>query len=176
MSNYILKKCEISELDRIVKFYRYVSENTANMNQYGKWSFGLHPKSEQIKNYIRSGFMYYYEINGEILGTAAITPFQGDEYRDIDWKLSCRNDEVSVVHLMAVSPDHQKCGIAKQIMRNVVEIAKNNHSKSVRLDALSCNTPAHRLYQSIGFEKIGICHWYAENVGNTDFYLFEYIL
>ena len=52
---------------------------------------------------------------------------QGDEYRDIDWKLSC-------------------------------------------------NTPAHRLYQSIGFEKIGICHWYAENVWNTDFYLFEYIL
>ena len=49
MSNDILKKCEISELDRIDKFYRYVSENTANMNQYGKWSFGLHLKSEQIK-------------------------------------------------------------------------------------------------------------------------------
>lgn len=98
------------------------------------------------------------------------------KYRDINWQISCLDGEVSVVHLLAVSPDHQKCGIAKQIMRDVIEIAKNNNSKAIRLDAFSCNTPAHKLYRSIGFEQMGVCNWYAENVGNTDFCLFELLI
>ena len=64
---------------------------------------------------------------------------------------------MSVIHLLAVSPNHQGCGIARNIMHSAIDIAKSNNSKAVRLDALSCNTPAHRLYQSIGFEKISIC-------------------
>ena len=48
--------------------------------------------------------------------------------------------------------------------------------KAVRLDALACNTPAHRLYESLGFQKRDVRHWYAENTGWYDFYLFEYLL
>lgn len=52
-------------------------------------------------------------------------------------------------------------------------VAKSNNSKSVWLDALSCNIPAHKLYQSMGFEKMGECNWFAKNIGNADFYLYE---
>ena len=176
MSDDVLKKCIVSDLDRIDKFYRYVSKNTANMDLYGKWIYGLHPTRKQIENYVKNGFMYFHENNGKILGAVAITPFQENEYRDINWQISCLDGEVSVVHLLAVSPDHQKCGIAKPIMRDVIEIAKNNNSKAIRLDVLSCNTPAHKLYRSIGFEQMGVCNWYAENVGNTDFCLFELLI
>ena len=36
--------------------------------------------------------------------------------------------------------------------------------KAVRLDALACNTPAHRLYESLGFQKRDVRHWYAEKM------------
>lgn len=173
---YFLKRCGTSDADRISNFYQYVSESTKNMERFGKWIYGLHPTKEQIESYIKSGFMYSLEKSGEILGAVAITPFQGNEYQDIDWQIDCHNHEVSVVHLLAVNPDRQGCGIAREIMRNVIDIAKNNNSKAVRLDALSCNIPAHRLYQSIGFEKTGACKWYADNVGNAEFYLFELLL
>lgn len=174
--HYFLKKCKISDVDRISKFYQYVCENTKNMEQFGKWIYGLHPTKKQIESYIKSGFMYSFEECGEILGAVAITPFQGNEHQDIDWQIICHNNEVSVVHLLAVNPGYQGCGIARKIMCNVIDIAKNNKSKAVRLDALSCNVPAHRLYQSIGFEKISICNWYTDNVGNAEFYLFELFL
>ena len=174
--HYFWKRCEISDIDRISNFYQYVSENTENMERFGKWIYGLHPTKKQIESYIKSGFIYSFEKSSEILGAVAITPFQGNEYQDIDWQIACHNNEVSVVHLLAVSPDHQGSGIARKIMRNVIELAKNNHSKAVRLDALSCNTPAHRLYQSVGFEKTGVCNWHADNVGNAEFYLFELLL
>lgn len=171
-----LKRCGISDIDRINKFYQYVCENTKNMERFGKWIYGLHPTKEQIKSYIESGFMYFFEGNGVIVGAVAITPFQGTEYQDIDWQIVCHNSEVSVVHLLAVIPDRQGCGIARNIMRNAIDIAKDNNSKAVRLDALSCNAPAHRLYRSIGFEMIGVCNWYADNVVNAEFYLFELLL
>ena len=46
----------------------------------------------------------------------------------------------------------------------------------IRLDALACNVPAHRLYESLGFQKRDVRHWYAENTGWVDFYLFEFLL
>jgi ribosomal protein S18 acetylase RimI-like enzyme len=174
--HYFLKRCEISDVDRISQFYQYVCENTKNMERFGKWIYGLHPTKKQIECYIKSGFMHSFEESGEILGAVAITPFQGIEYQNTDWQIACHNNKVSVVHLLAVSPNHQGCGIARKIMCNVIELAKNNHSKAIRLDALSCNTPAHRLYQLIGFRKIGVCNWYVDNVGDAEFYLFELLL
>ena len=44
----------------------------------------------------------------------------------------------------------------------------------IRLDALASNTPAHRIYERLGFEYRGKQHLYAENTGWTDFFFFEY--
>ena len=44
------------------------------------------------------------------------------------------------------------------------------------LDALCCNTPAHRLYEGLGFKKCGTQNWYAGNTGYIDFYLYEFVL
>ena len=45
--------------------------------------------------------------------------------------------------------------------------------KAIRLDALASNTPAHKIYKSLGFEYKGKQYLYAENTGWTDFYFFE---
>ena len=45
--------------------------------------------------------------------------------------------------------------------------------QAIRLDALASNTPAHKLYERLGFEYRGKQHLYAENTGWTDFYFFE---
>ena len=42
------------------------------------------------------------------------------------------------------------------------------------LYALASNTPAHKIYERLGFEYRGKQHLYAENTGWTDFYFFDY--
>lgn len=54
-----------------------------------------------------------------------------------------------------------------------VRLARERGMKSVRLDALATNTPAHRIYQHLGFEYRGCQSLYAENTGWTDFWFFE---
>ena len=73
-----------------------------------------------------------------------------------------------------MDPKKQKGGLAKEVMAEIVNMAKVNNKKAVRLDALCCNTPAHRLYESIGFKKCDVQNWYASNTGWIDFYMYEY--
>ena len=55
-----------------------------------------------------------------------------------------------------------------------IRLAQNNGMQAIRLDALASNTPAHKIYERLGFEYRGQQHLYAENTGWTDFYFFEY--
>ena len=47
-------------------------------------------------------------------------------------------------------------------------------SEQVPGDELATNTPAHKLYQRLGFEYRGKQNLYAENTGWTDFFFLEY--
>lgn len=171
-----LIQANVNDFDRLTHFYRDVILNTEKMDIYAKWVYGKHPTDEMILRYIEEGEMYYCEKDGSIASAVAVTPCQSDDYHNIDWKIQLSDNEAAVVHILCVNPEMQKQGIAKKTMQLVIELCRNANKKAVRLDALSCNSPAHRLYEMLGFEKRGQQRWFTENVGWTDFFLYELIL
>lgn len=170
----MLQKANANDYSRIVEFYKYVAENTPNMAIYGRWIYGIYPTSTIIKSYIDGGFMYYVEDDNKIVAAVAITPFQTKDYHGISWSKEFNDNEVTVIHVLCVDPTLQQKGYAQKVVEEVVTNAKENGQKSVRLDALSCNIPAHKLYEKVGFKKCDVKKWYADNTGWIDFYLFEY--
>ena len=115
----------------------------------------------------------------------ALTMYQGErlwvgeqssgmDYHAIKWAQLLEDKEVAVIHILAVSPDAQGKGIGSEMIREAIRLARTNGMKAIRLDALASNTPAHKIYKSLGFEYCGRQHLYAENTGWTDFYFFEY--
>ncbi len=172
----MLKRAEYNDLNKIEDYYRYVAEHTEGMDQYARWKYELHPTDEMIEGYIRGGSMYFAEEAGEIIAAAAVTFFQDESYYPVQWNVKAKDDEVAVIHLLCINPKRQGCGLAKNMVKEIVDLAKAQHLKAVRLDALCCNTPAHRLYEGLGFTKCGIQNWYASNVGCIDFYLYELVL
>ena len=171
-----LKKATENDFDRLTEFYRNVILHTENIEIYAKWVYGQHPTDEMIMRYINENTMYFCEKDGTIISAVAVTPFQGEDYHNTKWSVTAADNEVSVVHILCVDPQLQKQGIARKTMGHVIEMSKKMGKKAVRLDALSCNTPAHHLYNSLGFEKRGQQRWYADNVGWTDFFLFEFVM
>lgn len=171
-----LIKAKISDFEKLTQFYREAIQNTENMEIYAKWIYGKHPTDAMILRYIEQGAMFFCEKDGFIASAVAVTPCQGDDYHGIGWGILISDDEAAVVHILCVNPKLQKQGIAKTTMRLVIELCRSENKKAVRLDALSCNSPAHRLYQSLGFEKRGQQRWFTDNIGWTDFFLFELIL
>ncbi len=161
------------DFEPIIAFYDDVMERTPEIATYARWSKGKHPTIEGIRAYINEGSMYLYRKQGAIVGAMAVTMYQGDDYHAIDWSQQVPDDKVAVIHILAVSPDAQGKGIGSEMIREAIHLAQNNGMQAVRLDALASNTPAHRIYERLGFEYRGQQHLYAENTGWTDFYFFE---
>ena len=169
-----LVKATEQDFQRITQFYRDVIAHTEHMDTCARWVYGQHPTDAMIRRYIQADAMYCCEKDGSVISAVAVTQ-QGEDYHGAAWAFPLRDDEVSVIHLLCVAPKLQKQGVARKTMGLVTELSREMGKKAVRLDALSCNTPAHRLYESLGFQKRDQRRWYADNVGWTDFFLYEFV-
>ena len=158
-----LYQATFEEDDAILAFYDDVIARTPDISLHARWSKGKHPTADGIRSYIKEGSMYLYKEQGVIVGAMAVTMYQGEDYHAIEWSQPVPDDEVAVIHILAVHPDRQGSGVGSEMVR-----------EAVRLDALASNTPAHSMYKRLGFEYRGKQHLYAENTGWTDFYFFEF--
>lgn len=168
-----LDKATINDFASIIKFYDDVISRTPEMETYARWKKGQHPTEEGIKAYIEEGSMYLYKENDTIVGAMAVTMHQGEDYHVIEWAKHVEDNEASVIHILAVNPDYQGTGVGAEMIRVAINLSADSGMKSIRLDALASNTPAHKIYKRIGFEYRGKQHLYAENTGWTDFFFFE---
>ena len=168
-----LDKATINDFESIIKFYDDVTLRTPDMETYARWKKGQHPTEEGIKAYIEEGSMYLYKKNDAIVGAMAVTMYQGEDYHAIEWAKHVEDNEASVIHILAVNPDYQGTGVGAEMIREAINLSVDSDMKSIRLDALASNTPAHKIYQRIGFEHRGKQHLYAENTGWTGFLFFE---
>ena len=169
-----LTQATLADFDSVLAFYGDVMDRTPEIARYARWQKGKHPTPEGIKAFIEEGSLYLRRENGVIIGAMAFPMHQVEEYHAIAWSRNVADDEVAVIHLLAVSPDYQGTGIGSEMVLEAIQLAKNQGMKAIRLDALASNTPAHRLYERLGFVNRGVQHLYAENTGWTDFYFFEY--
>ena len=169
-----LTQATLADFESVLAFYGDVMDRTPGIAGYARWQKGKHPTPEGIKAFIEEGSLYLRREKGVIIGAMAFPMHQGEEYHAIAWSRNVADDEVAVIHLLAVSPDYQGTGIGSEMVLEAIQLAKNQGMKAIRLDALASNTPAHRLYERLDFVNRGVQHLYAENTGWTDFYFFEY--
>ena len=169
----VLQRASLEDYDHIIAFYDDVIERTPEIEKHARWQHGKHPTADGIKSYVNEGCMYLYKEQDTIVGAMALTMYQGSDYHAIGWSRQVQDDEVSVIHILAVSPDKQGTGIGSEMVREAINLAKAKGMKSIRLDALATNTPAHKIYERLGFVYKGKQHLYAENTGWTDFFFFE---
>ena len=169
-----LQQASITDYASVLSFYNDVTERTPEIERFARWQKGKHPTAEGIMEYIQEGSLYLYKEQDVIVGAMAVTMYQGADYHTIEWSRSVADDEAAVIHILAVSPEKQGSGIGSEMIREAIRLAKSQGMKAIRLDALATNTPAHKIYERMGFMYRGKQHLYAENTGWTDFYFFEY--
>ena len=172
----ILQQATLTDYETVLVFYEDVIERTPHIDIYARWSKGKHPTAAGIHAFTEEGSLYLHRIDGAIVGAVAVTMSQSEDYHAIKWAQDVADDEVAVIHMLAVSPDCQGQGIGAEMVKAAIQLARERGKKSIRLDALASNTPGHRLYERLGFEYRGKQHLYAENTGWTDFFFYEFDL
>jgi ribosomal-protein-alanine N-acetyltransferase len=64
---------------------------------------------------------------------------------------------------IAVHPQYRRLGVGKALMSKIIETLKSHNIKNVILEVKKSNTPAQRLYEKIGFRRIGEIKSYYED-------------
>jgi ribosomal-protein-alanine N-acetyltransferase len=110
-----------------------------------QWSAGM------FWNELAAGHPYIAAVqDGEVVGYAGLVVAPPDEA----W-----------VNNMAVRRDHQRRGIGRALLEELLAIARRNGAKHTLLEVAADNTPAQALYDSYGFDVIGLRKNYYQASG-----------
>ena len=116
-----------------------------------------YPVYEDFEQDIKSSQLFVGISDNEIAVVFTLNKEYDEAYRNGGWKhpekLFC------IVHRLCVNPKFQNRGIARQTMKYIEKEAVSNGEQAVRLDVYSKNPYALKLYQSCGYEKVGMVEW-----------------
>ena len=160
----MIRKAAMADADLIEEAYNEHFQYEQDHTAFTVFKKGVYPTKADAEKAIKAGAMYVYEESESIAGSMILDKTQPEEYSDIVWKSDFSEDQVMVIHLLMVRPGMSNRGIASSLIRFAIAIARNNHSKALRLDTGSQNIPAVSLYQKHGFEIIAKA---PKKVGNV---------
>lgn len=120
--------------------------------------------------------MYIALLGNKIAAAMILNSKSAEGYEKINWGIAAEKNEVTIIHALGVMPDFTGKGFAKEMVREAIRISLSENKKALRLDVLSGNIPALRLYESLDFSLMGRIKLFYEDTGKCDFDLFEYVL
>ena len=128
----------------------------------------FYPDQEILERDIENGSMYLYIRGNQIVSIFVVNQECDSEYANGNWRYPLAT--FAVVHRLCVNPAFQHQGIGAQTMLAAESIIKDMKFESVRLDAYSQNPIALKLYEKLGYTKVGTVTFYKVC------YLFEKLL
>ena len=113
-----------------------------------------YPDLNTIQTDIHQGELFKYVIDDTILGIVVLNENQDPEYNELNW-ITSNNSRNLFVHRLAVHPEHQGKGIARQLMDFAEEKAKRDGYDSIRLDTFSQNKRNQNFYDNRDYQRTG---------------------
>ena len=116
-----------------------------------------YPDKEILLQDINSQELFVGEIAGEIAVLFVLNQETDPEYSNGDWTDPGR--PFYVIHRLCVNPAFQNDGIGRSTMKWIEDVVSAKGIQAIRLDTFCENPIAIRLYESLGYQKVGYVHW-----------------
>ncbi len=166
----MIRHAKLSEISDIITMTRACSAFMIANGIY-QWNED-YPSKKKFENDLERKELYVLEIEKRIVGTIVISTFMDEEYAPISWLTL--NDNNIYIHRLAVRPDHQGKGYARQMMQFAETYAEKNGFASIRLDTFSQNSRNQRFYEARGYQKLGDIYFPKQS--EHPFHCYELVL
>lgn len=113
---------------------------------------------------------------GIIKACAIVNSNSNKEYKRVAWKVNERDNNVWIIHALAVRYEYRGMGLATQFVKNLISYAKLENIEAIHLDVIDKNTLADKLYIKAGFKYISTENIFYEVVGNRQFRMYKYVI
>lgn len=130
--------------------------NTMIQNNIFQWD-EFYPTENDFRKDIDRGQLYVGVIEGRIAAVYVINQKSAEEYINGAWKYA--GEPYYVLHRMCVHPLFQNQGVARRTLLHIEEQLAEWGIHVIRLDVFSRNPYALKLYENLGYAKVGYADW-----------------
>ena len=119
-----------------------------------QWQDG-YPSEALLAEDIRIGRAYVFDDGGSVASIAVLTAEPEPVYDAIEgaWHTGA---PYLTIHRMALGDAHRHSGLAGEILKNAVDMARSMHLSAVRADTHRGNAAMRRFLEKSGFQPCGI--------------------
>ena len=152
----MIRKAERADIDGIENIYDHIHDIEEKDPAGVGWIRNVYPTRQTAEDALKRNDLFVMLEEDKIVAAAVINQIQVEQYKSVAWKYSAKEDEVMVLHALAVDPFEKNKGYGKAFVAFYEEYAKQHGCVALRMDTNERNTRARDLYQRLGYEEIGI--------------------
>ena len=162
------------DLEQLYRFYNIVIDHQ-RYDPYGAgWTKDVYPSYKDLKEHLINDHVYVLEEEGQIISSGIISLKEDDMYKRAYWSETFKDEEIAVLHLFAVHPEHRGKGLGSLLLKQIIEKTKDT-SKAIHMDVVKGNDNARAMYLNNGFVSVGDFEVFYEDTGDIIVELLEYI-
>lgn len=149
--NDTLTKANLTDIPHVFNLYKRVIEN---MQKEGidQWD-RLYPNKKILLHDILYNEMYLFFENGMLVSAIVLNECQDEKYNEVNWKSN--DGKIAVIHRLCVNPSMQHNGLGRKTTTLAEELLRKQGYNAIRLDTFSQNPHALKLYEGMGYNKVG---------------------
>lgn len=171
-----IRPAQPEEFEEVRAFYHRVTDELQNAPYSPGWKKDIYPSPEELRQALQRRQLYVGEGEGRIAAAMTVNHDCNDGYAAVRWPAEAGPEEVTVIHALGVDRALSGRGCGRELVRFVMELARKQGQKVLRLDVLAGNLPAEKLYTGLGFRYVDSQCMYYEDTGWTTYDLYEYVL
>lgn len=171
-----IREAEPNQFQAVRELYYDIIDAVGDSVDSVGWKRDIYPAPDFLLDSIHRGELFIAEEGDTIVGAMVLNHLSNEEYQSFDWPTQAKESEVTVIHALGIRPSCRGKGCARQMVHFVLDHARENGQKVIRLDVLKGNVAAKKLYTGMGFRYLHSLPMYYEDTGWTDFELYEYPL
>ena len=176
MENYNVRIAESDEFEAVRKFYFDMIDCLEN-EEYGPgWKKDIYPAPNELRDAIGGKELYILELDGNIASVMILNSSRGDGYERLEAESGIKGGDALLIHALGVGFEYQRRGLAETMVRHAIAVAKEKGCLAVRLDVLSGNVPAERLYPKLDFVYQYTVNMFYEDTGFADYKIYQLLL
>lgn len=144
-------RADLSHLPQILELNTKIIHYMQSLG-FSHWS-ERYPTEAIYRLDISRGSQFVYLEKEEVVGIVSFDTHHHEYFDKIEWEKS--NKTSFYVHRLAVAPQYQGKGIAKELMQFSELNAKSNNIDSIRLGAFKGYVQVVKFYEKLGYEVKG---------------------
>lgn len=162
-----------TDINSIEKIYEGIHDCEEKGLTVTGWIRNVYPTRKTAEDALVRGDLFVLKDDDKAVAAAIINQTQVDEYKDASWRHNVKDNEVMVLHGLAVDPLENGKGYGRTFVAFYEDYAKQHGCTALRMDTNVKNTRARGLYQKLGYEEVGIVKCEFNGIPNVQLVCLE---